>query len=294
MQTPGVFMNLIKFLESKSKRFLIVISIILVFVIAWIDWHTPKIFLSFFYLFPVCFATWFVGKYVGIFVSLLSSAIWLVEYSRLSKLFDFHYHLVDCWNVFVFLGFYLLTTYLLSKLKYSIKTLEKMAKLDFLTGLTNRMFFMEIAKHELNRTSRYKDNLTLAYIDVDDFKQVNDTYGHAAGDSLLCLIADVAQKNLRKIDVMTRMGGDEFAILLPHTTYEEAKIVLSRIQAILLDSMRQCGFNVTFSIGAITFVHPPQSVHEMLDKADNLMYRAKKAGKNLLKHEVYSATVSTS
>ncbi len=284
-------MNLVKFLEEKPKIFSVVFSIFLIAIISFIDYKTPGISLPFFYVFPILVSTWFAGLYAGIFISVLSSMMFLVDYTIPDEYY-LYYPFVKYWDTFVFLGFFLLTTYLLSKLKYTLNRLEKLAKCDGLTGLTNRSFFMEIVSYELNRALRYKEPLTLAYLDIDDFKVVNDTWGHNVGDGLLCAVSDIAKKNLRKIDVISRLGGDEFAILLPHTGYEDAKIVLDRFHTILLESMRNQGWPVTFSIGAITFIRPPNSVVEMIEKADALMYRAKKTGKNSLKHELLNPVVT--
>jgi diguanylate cyclase (GGDEF)-like protein len=284
-------MNLVKFLEEKPKILSVLLSIFLIGIIALIDYKTPGISLPFFYVFPILIATWFAGLYAGIFISVTSSMMFLVDYA-IPEEYHHYYPFVKYWDTLVFLAFFLLTTYLLSKLKFTLNRLEKLAKCDGLTGLTNRSFFMEIVSYELNRALRYKEPLTLAYLDIDDFKLVNDTWGHNVGDGLLCYVSEVAKKNLRKIDVISRLGGDEFAILLPHTGFEDAEIVLNRFHAILLDSLRSQGWPITFSIGAITFIRPPNSVVEMIEKADALMYRAKKTGKNSLKHELLNNAVS--
>jgi diguanylate cyclase (GGDEF)-like protein len=128
----------------------------------------------------------------------------------------------------------------------------------------------------------------LAYIDLDNFKTVNDTYGHLIGDSLLRLVADTIRNNIRTTDVLARLGGDEFVVLLPETDFEQSEIVINKVQTQLLDEMKKNNWPVTFSIGAVTFLTPPESVDEMIKKADNLMYSAKKNGKNTKKREVWS------
>ncbi len=278
-------MYLIKKLDAKPKSFSILLSICLIGIMGLIDHYIPSdMSVSILYLFPVGIATWIGGNFTGIIISIISSATWLIANPRPLNCSSVFF--VPYWNTIVNLAFFLFTNYLLSELKSTLKNLERLARTDALTGLINRMFFLELAKREINQALRYQETLTLAYIDIDDFKKVNDQFGHGVGDRLLCLVADVAQNTLRKIDIVARIGGDEFAILLPRTSYESAEVVLYRVQRVLVASMKQQGFSVTFSIGAITFSDPPDSVTEMIERADNLMYFAKKKGKNLLQHEL--------
>ncbi len=278
-------MYLIKKLDAKPKSFSILLSICLIGIMGLIDHYIPSdMSVSILYLFPVGIATWIGGSFTGVLISIISSVTWLIVNPRPLNCSSVFF--VPYWNTIVNLAFFLFTNYLLSELKSTLKNLEKLARTDALTGLINRMFFLELAKREINQALRHQESLTLAYIDIDDFKKVNDQFGHGVGDRLLCLVADVAQNTLRKIDIVARIGGDEFAILLPRTSYESAEVVLYRVQRVLVASMKQQGFSVTFSIGAITFSDPPDSVNEMIERADNLMYFAKKKGKNLLQHEL--------
>lgn len=278
-------MYLIKILDAKPKSFSILLSISLIAVMGLIDYYIPPdVSVSIFYLFPIGIATWVAGKCVGFLISIVCSITWFIVNPTPG---DYYSHfLVPYWNTIVNLAFFLFSNYLISELKFTLNNLEKLARTDALTGLINRMFFMELAKREIHKAIRHQESLTLAYIDIDDFKKINDQFGHHVGDNLLYLVADTAKSTLRKIDIIARIGGDEFAILLPRTSYESAEVVLHRVQRILLESMNKKGFSVTVSIGAITFNKPPNSVSEMIEKADNLMYFAKKQGKNLLQHEL--------
>jgi diguanylate cyclase (GGDEF)-like protein len=278
-------MNLIKRLEGKSQLFSTLLSIFFIGIIGWIDYYIPpEISVAIFYLIPISLATWLVGKYTGLLVSLTSAITSLLVNQSVYK-YPVH-PFVHYWNTIVILAFFLLTNYLLVKLRITLHNLENLARTDALTGLTNRKFFLDTVNNEINKALRHQEPLTLAYVDIDDFKKINDQFGHVVGDRLLCLVADTASNTLRTIDLISRIGGDEFAILLPRTGYESAEIVLHRVQKVLLASMKQQGLAVTFSIGAVTFSDPPHSVNEIIEKADNLMYIAKKKGKNLLQHEL--------
>ncbi|MCC5638684.1 GGDEF domain-containing protein [Nostoc sp. CHAB 5844] len=278
-------MNLIKILENQPKSCINCLSLFLIGLVGWLDYQIPpEILIAIFYLIPIGIATWFSDKYSGILISLISAITNLLVNQRP----NFHYlhPLVPYWNTVVVLVFFLFTNYLLSAQKLTLKNLENLARTDALTGLNNRAFFLEILNIEIHKSLRHKEPLTIAYFDVDNFKLVNDQFGHTVGDRLLCLVAENAKNNLRKIDVIARIGGDEFAILLPRTGYNASEVVLQRLQKTLSSAMQEQNWPVTFSIGAITFIKPPASVTEMIERADNLMYSAKKKGKNLLHHEL--------
>jgi diguanylate cyclase (GGDEF)-like protein len=153
---------------------------------------------------------------------------------------------------------------------------REMALTDALTSLGNRRFFQEVAQFELSRSRRYRRPLSLAYIDVDRFKQVNDTHGHEAGDGLLRLIALEATGALRTSDVVARVGGDEFALLLPETPLGGAEVALEKLRERLTAAAASAGFDVGFSIGVVGCDGGEASFDELLHAADAMMYAAKK------------------
>jgi diguanylate cyclase (GGDEF)-like protein len=156
-----------------------------------------------------------------------------------------------------------------------------------LTAAANGRTFYEVAQLELLRLERTGRPLTVAYLDVDNFKAVNDRQGHAAGDALLRRVAETVQKHTRANDLLARLGGDEFALLLPDTAAENAVAVLQRLREALLREVidgPEC--RVTFSIGAATFLQPPGDVDAMVRRVDALMYVVKRGGKDRVHHEV--------
>jgi diguanylate cyclase (GGDEF)-like protein/PAS domain S-box-containing protein len=166
------------------------------------------------------------------------------------------------------------------KLRIALENEKNLARLDFLTQIPNRRAFSEILQAETARSRRYKRPLTLAYIDLDHFKQINDQLGHEIGDELLRLIARTIQDNVRATDTISRLGGDEFALLLPETGREEACGVIAKLRTILLEKVGERKWPVTFSIGVATFAKPGESVAQLVKVADDLMYSAKTEGKN--------------
>lgn len=141
---------------------------------------------------------------------------------------------------------------------------------------------------ELDRFQRYGRAFSLAYLDLDNFKTVNDRWGHAVGDEVLRLIAKFIQRHIRRTDVLVRLGGDEFTLLLPETDAQMARAVCGKIQAGLAAEMRARQWPVTMSIGVLTCQAPPPSVDVLVSRADELMYTAKRGGKNCIQCATYT------
>lgn len=153
-----------------------------------------------------------------------------------------------------------------------IQDLKALTYKDALTGLANRRYFLEQLSNELERTKRTGTPVSLAMIDLDDFKDINDTYGHLKGDQVLKQVADILRNNTRAIDTVSRWGGEEFAIILPDTDIESASIFASRIRKIV----EEYGFvsNLTVSIGLI-FTNEKMDIERLVQLADNALYKAK-------------------
>lgn len=151
---------------------------------------------------------------------------------------------------------------------------------EALTGLLNSRGLTERAIVEITRSQRSGNNLVLALIDLDHFKQVNDTLGHAAGDAILSEVGDILQRRLRRTDIAARLGGDEFAILMPETDGAGAGVVLESIRKSVAAMAAARNLPLTTSIGACVFTRAPADVDSMRREADKLMYDAKRAGRN--------------
>lgn len=191
---------------------------------------------------------------------------------------------ITVWNalsLFILLG---LPTAALASLSERLGHEERYAAADALTGIRNRGAFTTKLDEELARTSRYGHAFTLAYIDLDGFKAVNDLQGHDTGDDLLRAVAAALKASTRQTDVLGRLGGDEFAVLLPETTFGAGGAVLKKVRARLLSTMKKDDWPVTFSIGAVTFEAPVDTSREALHIADNAMYEVKRSGKDGIRH----------
>ena len=270
---------------STSNLSTLIIGIVSILLIGILDYLiTIDIYLSICYLIPVLLVTKHVGEPAGIFLSIICTISWYI--AEVTARTDLNTAIL-IWNTLVRLIVFLIVVHLMSALQKAYEREKNLARIDSLTKIYNRRCFIEMLYAESRRSIRNKRCLTLIYFDVDNFKSVNDVFGHAKGDQLLCLIAHTVTKCIRETDVFARLGGDEFALLLPETNYESTQLVLKRMQKELMIKVKEKPFDVSFSIGAATFIKLPDSVDKMLERADSLMYQVKKNGKNSIKHELY-------
>lgn len=242
---------------------------------------------SVFFIIPISFFTWFVGRDMGLIASGVSSAFTLVA-NLDSPTHAVHPH-VAYWNALVWLGLFLLITIVIAQLKVLYFRERRRSRVDYLTGIATRLAFYEVAEGEKNRARRYRHSMTIAYLDLDHFKDVNDSMGHIVGDKALVAVARTIEDTIRQTDTVARMGGDEFAIILPNTGKDAAGRVLSKVLRALDEAMLQGEYPVTFSIGAVTFLTPPESLQEMIGQADRVMYSIKSTGKNRLEQKELAA-----
>ena len=161
---------------------------------------------------------------------------------------------------------------------------RKRAMIDPLTGAANLRHFEEELRCEIERSGRHSRIFSVAYLDLDNFKVVNDTQGHPEGNRVLKLIVEAASKRLRKTDLIARIGGDEFALLLPETDTPTVETPIGDVISEIMQRLQQGGWPVTLSCGVVTFRTPPDSTAEAMKAADELMYEAKRSGKNAI-HE---------
>ncbi|HYN02149.1 MAG TPA: diguanylate cyclase [Vicinamibacteria bacterium] len=157
------------------------------------------------------------------------------------------------------------------------------SRMDGLTGLLNGRGFYATAAFELARSSRYRHPLTIAYVDLDDFKSINDRFGHSRGDEVLVAVAHAIRKACRSTDIVGRVGGDEFVVLFPETGRDAAETALLKLRSRIEEVASQHGSRVTASVGSVSFAKPPADVEVLVHEADTVMYAVKAGGKNALR-----------
>ena len=160
------------------------------------------------------------------------------------------------------------------------KKLEEMAHVDSLTGAYNRRYFYEISKKLLSFTKREKKPLSIAMIDIDKFKDVNDTYGHDVGDEVLKVLVNEIKNNIRDSDVFVRYGGEEFVLLLPNTDLEHALVITQKLRVIIESCQKVDSLKFTISIGLAAFIDSKDDIESLVKKADEALYEAKNSGRN--------------
>ncbi|MHB8698085.1 MAG: GGDEF domain-containing protein [Sulfuricaulis sp.] len=278
------------YMERQSKTIIVAISVLLTGLVGFAGYRAgPEISFSIFYVLPVAIASWYGSRAAGLLIAVVVAAtLNIVE--LLSGVQHSHPFIVY-WNAVANLGMVAMLAYLFSSIRKRLQKERELADTDPLTRACNRRRFYQHAEEEIQRAQRYRHPFSIAYIDLDNFKIVNDSHGHETGDYLLCTVVAVMSDNARETDVVARLGGDEFAILFVETGSQEAAGALDKIRARLMAAMRQAAWPVTFSIGMVTYEAAPVDVRQVLKQVDEMMYVAKKGGKDRIIHITSSAEV---
>ncbi|NOH00855.1 MAG: GGDEF domain-containing protein [Chloroflexi bacterium] len=268
-------------IEQVSKPVWLLMGLILLCGVTIADYATgSELSFSLFYLLPIAIISLTFNATVGVAMAFISAAIWLfIEVTTTKEINSF----VHLWNTIIRLGFFLLPALLLR----AVERERMLARTDFMTGAINTRYFNELLQREIDRSNRYARPFTVVFIDLDNFKVINDTFGHTFGDTLLQTIADTLKRNLRKTDLVARVGGDEFAILLPETDEAAARVAISNLFRKMSDGTNDKRWPVTFSVGVLTMNAPSISVDKTLSIVDKMMYQVKNSGKNNIRYATY-------
>jgi len=262
-----------RFVDEAAPRSVISWSVVAAGVVAATDYATgPDLSFSLFYLIPVAILSWRFGKTAAIASSSLAAFVWFLIDVASNP--DRHIA-YPIWNAVIRSGFFLTVGALLIGLRSAMRREMESARLDVLTGLPNRRAFVDMVSRELARSDRSGTTVTIALVDVDEFKAINDAGGHSQGDAALVKIGHAISASVRVSDLAARLGGDEFALMLL-CDGDEARRILDRITEAVanLDFMGRflgCSIGATSAIGG--------SVDAALERADVALYRAKAAGK---------------
>ncbi|WP_319524372.1 diguanylate cyclase [uncultured Desulfosarcina sp.] len=272
-------------LVARGKPLLLTAIVALICGIGWVRFLTgPEFAFSLLYLPPIITVTWFFGLFWGIFSALLSTLSILMADLSLIDRFSSPY--IPLANESFRLIIFLFMVFIIFRYKKILARHKEMAMMDPLTRIANRRAFFHLAGMEIDRSRRYGHPFSVMVIDVDDFKQINDRFGHDAGDRLLITMVDTIRRHIRGIDIVARFGGDEFVVLLVKTGEEAAAMVAGKLKSRLLSVVAENRWPVTFSIGMATYHSVPENVEETIRAADRLMYQVKHDGKNDIRHAV--------
>ena len=165
-------------------------------------------------------------------------------------------------------------------LSHSYRNLEHTSSVDELTNIFNRRKIQEFLSFEFERTKRYNTNLALILFDIDNFKKINDTFGHNSGDRVLHKLAQTIQKSLRKSDYFGRWGGEEFIIVSPNSTEEEIHLLSEKIRETVTQMSCSIVDNLSCSFGATIYKGESDTTETLIERVDKAMYMAKELGKN--------------
>ena len=230
------------------------------------------------YYLPIAFAAWYIGREWTVAIAALCTASWITS----NYYAGMHYSAPAIWafNACMHLVSFLVVGLLLAQLKTALSHERELSRTDPLTALLNVRAFHEEARRVLSEARRKGRPVTVAYLDLDDFKSINERLGHHGGDETLRRVATAIRRSTRISDLAARVGGDEFVLVFPETGMDAARVALDRLRAALAQMVGETGPFVTASIGAVVFEAIPVSVEEMVREADQWMYRAKAAGQD--------------
>jgi diguanylate cyclase (GGDEF)-like protein len=260
------------------------IALLLVALAGVIDWLLgPDVPMTLGYLAPISITAWYCSRPVALACTVLAATTWLVI-EMLEQGLTLHPG-IHFLNFSLQFGLFLIFGRLVATLGQRLKREKELAHTDALTGLANRRAFWDRIEHELRRCRRFATPFAVAYVDVDDFKSVNDRCGHERGDQVLVRIAQTLRSCIRESDVAARIGGDEFALLLTGTAEAGAQVSIGRLAATLARARLDSSLDVTCSIGCLCVESAPASVDELVGHADALMYAAKRLGPGQVRFE---------
>ena len=280
------FANLAAFRGLYNPWVLAIKTWVMIIFITWLVWNTGKISspLTHLYMLAVITSALTLGRTTTLLqVILIAACYTYLVYSVSIPIFSINYVSVLLTRLAPALLVAYLTTSLAADSQRARQRIKHLSETDSLTGCFNRRAFAQFISQEYQRSVRYKQPFSLLMIDTDNLKQVNDTYGHNAGDELIKFFAKIIQHCLRSNDIVARYGGDEFLILLVETNLSAANKVAKRINRLIRSTplkLTNQKISTTASIGIANFPQHGNFIDELINRADLAMYHSKLNGKN--------------
>jgi diguanylate cyclase (GGDEF)-like protein len=275
--------RLLECMERRSKGFILSLGLLAIGFFGIIDYLTGTEVRFFIFYWPaIAMVVWYIGGRWGYLYVALSGLAWLL--ANWTEVNTVETISTTLWNFSVNISSFAFLCYFVGRLKIIVVMEREVARTDFVTGIPNARAFSEMVRSELARCKRTGAPTSLAYLDVDHFKDVNDRFGHDAGDRLLREVSESLVRELRTSDLVARLGGDEFAVLLTGAGEREACAVIERCRAALRAMAKSQGWPVTFSFGVASCAGGGLTVEELMNEADALMYHAKEEGRDRAKY----------
>lgn len=268
----------------QSRLFIGLLSLLMVVFVGVIDFGTgPEFGVSILYLLPIASASWFISRRAGLIFAALCTTTWCLADHFGGRLYSTPW--IPSWNALVLMSVLAIFSYLVAKVRCHLELEAMRARRDFLTALPNHQFFFELAAEEMKLASGFYP-LTLAYIKIDGLKWINQRFGIAVGDQLVCAIAQTIKENVPRQDLVGRLGGTLFGVLLPDTSSDAANLILEKTQNGLANHRRRYNQPMTFFISAVTYTKSPLSVAELMHEAERRLGHVSDSKRDTLKIEV--------
>ncbi len=231
-----------------------------------------------FFIVPILGVSWFLGARFGYALALLAAIEWFLADQMLTGAQSSLLPLL--FNTVIRLAIFAGGAWLVGSIRNTLLRESRLAREDALTKLPNRREFLERGHQSFAQAQRQGAPFAAVYIDLDRFKEVNDTLGHEIGDRLLRSVAAAMRAHVRASDVPGRLGGDEFALLLPNMKTDTVQVYVEKLRLALLDAMQAERWPVTFSIGVASYRTTPPDFDALLKQADELMYEVKRGSRD--------------
>ena len=275
-----MFEKLSGFLERRSRPALATIACATSILLGIVDYTTGvEIHFLLIYLVPVFIGSWFISKEAGIALAIFASLIWFVVDSLGGRAYSSNW--IAYWNLLMRMAAFAVFAITQAQLRAKLIELSHLASRDFLTGLPNGHAFYQLTAKEMDRAFGVEP-MTLVCIDITGFKWINHRFGYPAGDHMMCAIAHTIRQHVPRPDLVGRLGGTNFAVLLPNVASDVAHLILQRVQNALDEERRKYAHPITFFISAIACTKAPRTVAELLQEADAQMTRIKNGKKDSL------------
>jgi diguanylate cyclase (GGDEF)-like protein len=272
--------KLMNFLERQSQRTLVAFAVLITVLLGVFDLQTGvEIHFLLLYLVPIFVTSWFVSREVGVYLALLATLIWFAADSLGGRSYSSAW--IAYWNLLMRTAVFVLFAITQAQLSARLVELSHLASRDFLTGLPNGHAFYQLAAKEMDRAFGLEP-MTLVCIDVAGFRWVNHRFGYPTGDQMLCTIAHAIRQHVPRPELVGRLGGTSFAVLLPNVASDTAHLILQRVQNVLHEERRKYAHPLTFFISAIACTKAPRTVAELMHEAESQMTRIKGVNKDSL------------